>query len=120
MPNIIMSYIIITARKRSLRRLCFHRCLSVHEGLCPEGCFCPGGGVYLGGLCPGGLSGGSVQGVSVWGSLCPGGVLSRGVSVTETPRYSNERAVRILLECILVVFHFNVRFFSKFKLELVD
>ena len=25
---------IITARKRSLRRLCFHRCLSVHRGRC--------------------------------------------------------------------------------------
>ena len=30
---------IITARKRSLRRLCFHRCLSVHRGgMCGGGC----------------------------------------------------------------------------------
>ena len=28
----IQLYVIVTARKRSLRRLCFHRCLSVHGG----------------------------------------------------------------------------------------
>ena len=40
---------IITARKRSLRRLCFHRWLSVHRG---------GLGLCMGGLHPGGsLSG---------------------------------------------------------------
>ena len=53
--------IVFTARKRSLRRLCFHRRLSGHRGalgLCP-------GGLSLGGLCPGG------------GGLCPG----EGVSV---------------------------------------
>ena len=76
---------VITARKRSLRRLCFHRCLSVHGrgdgGLGP-------GGLWLGGLCPG-------RAVSVQGGLCAGGSvqgvsvqrrsLSRGVSVWETP-----------------------------------
>ena len=42
-----------TASKRSLRRSCFHRCLSVHGG-----CLCPGGSV----------SGGSVsRGVCVQG-----------------------------------------------------
>ena len=36
--------ILISASERSLRRLCFHRCLSVHGGvLCPGGCLCPGG-----------------------------------------------------------------------------
>ena len=31
---------IFTARKRSLQRLCFHRCLSVHrEGVCPIACW---------------------------------------------------------------------------------
>ena len=40
---------------------------------------------------------GSVQ----WG-VCPGRSLSRGVSVRETPLYSNVPAVCILLECILV------------------
>ena len=35
---------VITARKRSLRRLCFHRCLSVHRGMsahCMLGCIHP-------------------------------------------------------------------------------
>ena len=32
-PEISNSYVIVTARKRSFRRLCFHRCLSV----CPRG-----------------------------------------------------------------------------------
>ena len=61
------SFFMFTARKRSLRRLCFHRCLSVHrgslsrgeslsrwgEGVCPGGSLCPGGisvqggGLYL-------------------------------------------------------------------------
>ena len=57
-------------------------------------CLSTGGG----GLCPGGcLSGGS---------------LSRGVSVRETPPYSNMRAVRILLECILVEVHCEFLRFS--------
>ena len=31
---------VITARKRSLRKLCFHRCLSVHRrGVCPIACW---------------------------------------------------------------------------------
>ena len=76
------------------------------------------------GLCPG-LS--LTRGVSVWGSLSRGisvqtdslcrGVSVQGVSVQgisvgqesvrETP-YGNMRAVRILLECILVSYHFSV------------
>ena len=48
------------------------------------------------GLCPGGLCSGRV---SVKGGLCPGG-LCHG-----DPPYGNERAVRILLECILVVIY---------------
>ena len=53
---------IFTVCKRSLRRLCFYRCLSVHVGGCPG----PGpGGVYPGG-CPGPGMGGGVG----WG--CPG------------------------------------------------
>ena len=83
-----LTKILATARKRSLRRLCFHRCLSVHRG--------PGGvsvqrGVCLGGLCPEGslsrgcLSGGvSVWGVSVqgdppYGWLCAGGTHPTGM-----------------------------------------
>ena len=64
------------------------------------------------------------RGVSVQGGgLCLGGSLSRGVSVQggwglcqgdplprQRPPYGNERAVRILLECILV--HYLRNFFS--------
>ena len=66
---------IFTARKQSLRRLCFHRCLSVHgEGSLRVSVqwrgLCSGGSLFReGGLCPG-------------GGLCP--------------------EVRIILECILV------------------
>ena len=47
-----LAYYIITARKRSLRRLCFYRCLSVHGGgrawLLPGGVWLlPGGHVWL-------------------------------------------------------------------------
>ena len=76
----------ITARKRSLRRLCFHRCLSTREGgswsLSRRGLH-PGGSPSQGGLCPGGFCPGevSVQGFSVQGFSVQGGYLSRGVSV---------------------------------------
>ena len=53
--------------------------------------------VYRGGLCMMSLP---VRGVSVQRGLCPGGSLSRE---THPARYGKERAVRILLECILVI-----------------
>ena len=70
--------IFIAARKRSLRRLCFHRCLSVHGG----------------------------WGICIRGGLRPEGGLHRGVLGRPPPNQIlwetvNERAVRILLECIL-------------------
>ena len=81
--------------------LCFLRCLSVHGGL----------GLCLGVSVWGSLSRESlsrevsVQGVSVQGGLylgvsVQGGFLSRG-SLSGRPPYGNERAVCILLECIL-------------------
>ena len=70
---------IITTRKRSLGQGNVFTCLS----------FCPQGGV-------------SVQRVSVQRGLCLERYLSRPVSVREIPLYCKERAVRILLECILV------------------
>ena len=78
---------------------------SVQGSLCPgrslSGGLCPGGGV----LCPGvGVFARGVSAQGQGGSL-PGGGRSqpRGVSVRETPpTYGKERAVRILLECILV------------------
>ena len=41
--HINFPFCFFTARKRSLRRLCFHRCLSVHRGVSasgPGGCVC--------------------------------------------------------------------------------
>ena len=69
---------VITARKRSLRRLCFYRCLSVHTG---EGCFLgggllPPGGCFLQGVWGGASSRGSA---SSWGCFLQGGSLPRGV-----------------------------------------
>ena len=98
----------ITARKRSLRRLCFYRCLSFcpGEGTCMVA---PGGRVWLlrgrGGcmVALGGMH--SCSGGCAW--LLLGGVCgcSGGGHAWDTTRYGdtiNERAVRILLECILV------------------
>ena len=91
----------ITARKRSLQRLCFYRCLSVHKG--------EGGGVH---------GRGHVWRECAWwgwGDVCGGlacmarlhawqGVCVAGGSAWQILRDTvNERAVRILLECILVV-----------------
>ena len=50
------------------------------------------------------LSGGSLSGGLCLGGLCPGREsLSGRPPWTETPPYGNKRAVRILLECILVL-----------------
>ena len=76
---------------------------SLSRGVSVQGALCPGRSLSRGNLCPG---------VSVQGeSLSRRGVsLSKGVSFTEIPPYGNERAVRILLECILVLIgtHFEV------------
>ena len=76
----------------------------------PGPMFIPGGSLYRGvsvqgGLCPGGsLSRGvSVQGVSIRGSLCRGGLPDRP---PRDPLYGLEGAVRILLECFLVFVKF--------------
>ena len=81
-------------------------------GLCPGGPLSKMGGSlsWGGGLCLGGS-------LSKMGGLCPGeevsvrgGSLSReGVSVKRDPPYSYVRAVRILLECILVWLMFLLR-----------
>ena len=120
---------IVTARKRSLRRLCFHRCLSVHGGRggsrsLSRGVSIPGGSVRetpwtetpqtdprtetapwtetplrqrppLQTLPPGQRPPSDRDPPD---RDCP---LDRDPR-TETPPYGNGRAVRILLECILV------------------
>ena len=124
---------IITARKRSLGQgnVFTPVCHSVHGGW-GGGVSVPGritGRMIGGGLCPRGtMSGGR-------GDLCPRGSVARGVSVqgglcprrvsvqVPTPPYSHERAVHILLECILVkieytaYFHYRSQFDCIFKIE---
>ena len=97
---------IFTARKRSLRRLCFYRCLSVHmEGGGMRGC---SGGCMV---APG------WGGMGVW--LLRGGCAwLLGGHAWDTTRYGdtiNERVVRILLECILVTGNCHPRFFLCFS-----
>ena len=104
---VLLECFLVTTCKQSLRRLCFHRCLSVYRrgvsvsaqgGLHPRGVSVQGG-LHLrsslsGGLCPGGslsqrsLSGVSVQGVPIPGGLClrglcPGGLCSGGLCLRD-------------------------------------
>ena len=86
--------------------------VSVPGGLCLGGSLSRGSlfrGVSVWGSLSGGdsVQGVSVQRVSVWRDLCPGGFCH------EDFPYGNEQAVRILLECILVQLLFpflNVNF----------
>ena len=75
------------------------------------------GGLRLGGghLCPG--RGSLSKEVSVrQGSLCPEGVFVWGGLCHGDPPYGNERAVRLLLECILVF----IRSFCLFEFYLTN
>ena len=72
-------------------------------GLLPGGCLVPGG-AWSGGSAPGGclVQGGRVPGLG--GGLLLGGVPAPGGCLVETPPGRPLlRAVRILLECILVL-----------------
>ena len=64
-----------------------------------------GGSLSGGSLSRWSLSGGGVLGgLSRLGGLCPGwGVSVQGGSLSRIPPYSNERVVRILLECIIIM-----------------
>ena len=76
---------ITTVCKRSLRRLCFHRCLSVHRGsLCPGESLSKGVSVLGFSVQEGLCQEGSLSRESLSGGLCPWGSQSRGVSVRET------------------------------------
>ena len=89
-----------TARKRSLRRLCFYRCVSVH-----------GGGVHVRG--EGGVRG---RCACMAGGMCATHPPQRHYEIQSV----NARVVRILLECILVlnVFTESVEFSDKKYLSL--
>ena len=94
------SFDIITARKRSLRRLCFYRCLSVHMG--GGGACVAGGHAWQGGVCGGGCV--------WWGEV-------RGRGGGRVLHTVNERTVRILLECILVIKMKSFINFAKWNCE---
>ena len=115
---------IFTARKRSLRRLCFYRCLSVHGGACVAEGSVHGKGGHMWGVCMGGEAcmaggvggrGGMHGGGCAWrGHVWQGGMHGRaGGRVWQILRDTvNERAVCILLECILVLRKRAVRYGS--------
>ena len=83
------SHLIITARKRCSRRLCFYTCLST------GGVVCVAGGVH-------GRGGHVWQGVGhAWQGVCIlGGAYVAGGSMQILRDTVNERAVRILLESV--------------------
>ena len=86
---------------------------SLFRGVSVQGVLCPGGLFPGASLSRGSLSSGSLsRGVSVQEGLCPGRSLSWGISVqgvsvrkTSPQTGGNERVVRILLECILVMYY---------------
>ena len=97
----------------SLMTIHFLHLITAREGnVFTDLCLSIRGGGWGLGLCPGGLSWGSLS----KGVLCPGGSLSRGSvgrggslsrgSLSQRPPYGKERAVRILLEGILVFNNF--------------
>ena len=65
-----LSAMIITARKRSLQRLCFYRCLSVHRGACMVGESVWWWGVHSRGCVVGGMHGRGACMVGVCGRGC--------------------------------------------------
>ena len=89
------AFVSITTCKRSLRRLCFYTCLSVilFTGGALSGGVVPGPGGYL-------LPGGCL--------VRRGGLLRRGAWWRPPPGRLLLRAVRILLECILVFIKFVI------------
>ena len=85
---------IVTTRKRSLRRLCFYMCLSVHgegwhawQGACVAGGCMAGGHVWQGGM-HGGVWHVWRGGVHGKGACMAGGHLWQGVCVANNARYS--------------------------------
>ena len=90
--DLYLIYTFITARKQSLRRLCFHVCLSFHGGRAWRGRG----------------QGGMRRRGHAW---VVGGVHAKGGGAWQERRQL-QQVVRILLECILVLF--NVTTFHTF------
>ena len=97
----------VTARKRSLGKVMF---LHLSQSFSSQGGLCPSmhhssrdqGGYLSRGVSVQGSLSREVSVCGGGGSLCQGGVSVREPFPRERPLYGNERAVRILLECILV------------------
>ena len=112
--NILCAMDVITVRKRSLRRLCFYRGLSVHRGgMRGRGCAWWGGHAWWGVCEVGGVHGGGGRvagGHAWWGCAWQGGMCGMHTPPwTDTTATVNDRAVCILLECILVTLSFYYR-----------
>ena len=115
MVHNLLECILFTTRKRSLQRLCFYRylstggCVACSRGHAWQGGGCGGHawqGACMTGGCVGGMHG---RVVCMGGGAClVGGMHGReGCMPQQTLRDTvNERAVRILLECILVAIEF--------------
>ena len=110
--------VIFTARKRSLRRVCFYTCLSV--------ILFTGGGQYLGRYPPGLGTPPRRTRYTPWDQVHPPGRYPLGPGTPPPPGpgtpplqvppkqcmlgdTGNKRAVRILLECILVQFTLKIK-----------
>ena len=74
--RILLECFLVTARKQSLQRLCFYRCLSVHRGHAWQGACMAGGCAWQGEVC---MSGG-MHGMGV---CVAGGVHGRGACVAK-------------------------------------
>ena len=132
LPGSYYFYIIFTARKPSWGEVMFLplsvilftgegvsvQRVSLSREVCVQGGLCPGGSVSRGSVCPGGLYlGVSFQkGVSVQRGIS----VQRGGSLSgRPPSFHKDRAVRILLECILVLIWYGFLLVFKSKNQLI-
>ena len=122
--------LLVTTCKCSLQRFCFYRCVSVHRGFCSQGGVCSWGCLLPGGVCCQGvwLGGCLVETpkiflhfflhffcllfaffwqffllfLAIFLQICFLQIFPSFFHHTHTHTMFNERAVHILLECILV------------------
>ena len=91
--------ILIPPANEVCEELCFYRCLFVHGGACVAG------GACMVGACVAGVC--MAEGHVWWGVCVAGGVHGWGHAWQILRDTVNERAARILLECILVCHEFQ-------------